>query len=177
MRVYDYDDALARVEMLREWVEGEENPEQYEFPDVEGCIPACMKEKPLEAEAVRRLADKITDETLHRILTAALDLDRISQRLRPAEITEDTREAFMDSNPPLPALLVSFKRHDAIAACFDDESQTMMEAGPEPNFIVEINPGDPESVQQGFNLLGTLCETMAAASRLAEMCPGNNEEG
>jgi len=177
MRVYDYDDALARLEMLREWVEGEENPEQYEFPDVEGSIPAYMKEKPLDAEAVRRLADKTTDETLSRLLNAALNLESTSNKVRPAEISEDAREAFMDSNPPLPALLVSFKRHDAIAGVFDDESQTMMEAAPEPNFIVEINPGDPASAQHAFNILGALCETMAAASRLAEMCPGNNEEG
>jgi hypothetical protein len=118
MRVYDYDDALARVEMLREWVEGEENPEQYEFPDVEGCIPPYMKEKPLEAEAVRRLADKTTDETLYGLLNAALNLESTSNKVCPAEISEETREAFMDSNPPLPALLVSFKRHDAVAACF-----------------------------------------------------------
>ncbi len=178
IRVYDYDDALARLEMLREWVDGEENPEQYEFPDVEDCIPACMKEKPLEPRTVRGIAGKTKDEILGRLLNAALDLERISQKVSPAEISEATREAFMDSNPPLPALLVSFKRHDAIAACFDDESQTMMEAGPEPNFIVEINPGDPASAQHAFNnILGVLCETMAAASRLAEMCPGNNEEG
>jgi len=177
MRVYDYDDALARVEMLRDWVEGEENPEQYEFPDVEGCIPAYMKEKPLEGEAMRQLAQETKDETLRRILNAAPDLERISQKFRPADISEATREAFMDSNPPLPALLVSFKRHDAIAGVFDDESQTMMEAAPKPNFIVEINPGDPASVQQALETLGVLCETMAAAGRLAEMCPGNNEEG
>jgi hypothetical protein len=177
MRVYDYDDALARVEMLRDWVEGEENPEQYEFPDVEGCIPPYMKEKPLEPRTVRGIAGKTKDEILGRLLNAVLNLESTSHKFRPAEISEETREFFMDSNPPLPALLVSFKRHDAISACFDDESQTMMEAGPEPNFIVEMNPGDPASVQQAFNVLGTLCETMAAASRLAGMCPGNNEEG
>ena len=177
IRVYDYDDAFARLEMLREWVEGEENPEQYEFPDVEGCIPAPMKEKPLEAETVRGIAGKTKEEILGRLLNAVLDLDRISQRLRPAEISEETREFFMDSNPLLPGLLVSFKRHDAISACFDDESQAMLEAGPEPNFIAEINPADPASAQHAFNILGVLCETMAAASRLAGMCPGNNEEG
>ncbi|MGH9454636.1 MAG: hypothetical protein ACRD2O_11780, partial [Terriglobia bacterium] len=101
VRVYDYDDALARVEMLREWVEGEKNPEEYEFPNVEACIPATMKAKPLEAEAVRQLAQEARDETLGRILNAALDLEKISQKLRPAEISEETREVFMDSNPPL----------------------------------------------------------------------------
>ena len=37
VRVYDYHDAEERVEMLREWYEGEENADQYEMPDVEGC--------------------------------------------------------------------------------------------------------------------------------------------
>jgi hypothetical protein len=175
-RVYDFEDALDRLEVLREWVEGEESPEEYELPDVESCIPAAMEEEPLEAESVWRLAQETNGETVRQILTATLDLDRVSQKLRPAGVSEETREVFMDSNPPLPALLVSFKRHDAIAACFDEESQGMMEAEPEPNLIVEIDPGDPASVLQAFGLLGALCETMAAASRLAALLPGNNEE-
>jgi len=49
VRVYDYHDAEERVDMLREWYEGEENPEQYEVPDVEGCTPECLKEQPLSS--------------------------------------------------------------------------------------------------------------------------------
>ena len=26
--------------MMREWIEGEPDEDQYEIPDVEGCIPA-----------------------------------------------------------------------------------------------------------------------------------------
>jgi len=43
VRVYDYRDAEERVDMLREWYEGEENPEQYEVPDIERCTPRCLK--------------------------------------------------------------------------------------------------------------------------------------
>ena len=39
VRIYDFQDGLERVDMRKEWIEGEENSEQYEFPDVEGCIP------------------------------------------------------------------------------------------------------------------------------------------
>jgi hypothetical protein len=53
----------------------------------------------------------------------------------------------------------------------------MMEVGPEPSFIVEIDPVDPGSVQRAFDALAVLCETMAAASRLAALLPGNKEEG
>ena len=83
----------------------------------------------------------------------------------------------MDSNPPLPALLISFKRHDAALACYDDESQAFLEASPEPNLIVEIDPTDQPGVRRAFDTLAVLCETMAAASRLAALLPGNNQEG
>ena len=82
----------------------------------------------------------------------------------------------MDSNPPLPALLVSFKRHDSISASFDDESQAFLEASPEPNLIMEIDPADHASVRHAFDTLGVVCETMAAASRLAALLPGNEPE-
>jgi hypothetical protein len=174
-KVYDYEDALDRVEMLREWLAGEENPEEYELPDVEGCIPAYLREQPLEANAVRQIANEAKDERIAQILRSAFSLSAISQRHSRSEISDETREVFMDSNPPLPALLVSFRRHDAIAACFDEESQGMMEAEPEPNLIAEIDPGDVASVGQAFALLGSFSDTMAAASRLASLLPGNEE--
>ncbi len=177
VRVYDFRDAQDRVEMLREWTEGEADPEQYEFPDVEGCIPQPMKLKPLSLKHVRQLAGGINDQSCRQLLQAALDLNKISRRLRRPEISEETREAFMDSNPPLPALLISFKHHDAVSACFDDEGQAFLEASPEPNLIVEIDPADRGGVRRAFDTLAVLCETMAAASRLAALLPGNNQEG
>lgn len=36
--------------------------------------------------------------------------------------------------PLLPALLIVFEEHDAIAACFDEESQHMLEGSAEPTF-------------------------------------------
>src|SRR5207249_4265 len=108
VRVYDVRDAQYRVEMLREWTEGEADQEQYEFPDVEGCIPPSMKLKPLSLKHVRQLAVGITDQLSRQLVEAALDLNKISRRLRRPEISEETREALMDSNPPLPALLISF---------------------------------------------------------------------
>jgi hypothetical protein len=74
VRVYDFRDAQYRVEMLREWVEGEDNPEQYESPDVEGCIPPAMKLKPLALKHVRQLAVGIDDQLGRQLVRAALDL-------------------------------------------------------------------------------------------------------
>jgi hypothetical protein len=176
LRAYDFRDALERVEMWREWAEGEGGADQYEIPDVESCIPAEMKEEPLKAGALGELLSQMQDDG-RGLIEAALTLDRISQRLQRPEISDETREAFMDSNPPLPALLVSFKRDDSIAGVFEEEGQAMLEACPEPSFIVEIDPGDAGSVQRAFDALAVLCETMAAASRLAALLPGNREEG
>lgn len=175
VRVYDYRDALERVEMWKDWIEGEANAEEYEIPEVEGSIPAAMKEKPLSIEALRRLITSLQDERIRRLLEAAVNLDRISRAPSPPEISESTREAFMDANPPLPALLISFKRQDAITGCFDEESEAMLEVTPEPCFLAEINPRDARSVRQAFGSLATLSKTLAAASRLAGLLPGHNE--
>jgi hypothetical protein len=174
-RVYDFDDALDRVEMLRDWLEGEPNPEEYELPDVEGCLPKYMQAQPLEFDTLRIFAQKTNDHRIARILTAVLNLNRVSKKVQRAEISDETREMYMDSNPPLPVLLVTLNRHDAVAGCFDEDSQGMLEAEPEPNLIVELNPGERPSVQQAFEALATLCETMAAASRLMCLLPGNEE--
>lgn len=50
VRVYEYDDAGERVEVLREWYEGDEDAEQCEVPDIEGCTPKCLKEQPMSLE-------------------------------------------------------------------------------------------------------------------------------
>jgi len=176
MRPYDYRDALERVDMWHEWAEQEGNADEYELPDVERCIPAEMKEEPLKAGALRELITQMQDDGLRGLIEAALALDRVSQRMQRPDISEVTREARMDSNPPLPALLVSFKRGDPIAGCFDEEGQTLLEASPEPSFIAEIDPENAESVRHGFDALAVLCETMATASRLAALLPANNEE-
>jgi hypothetical protein len=175
-RPYDYQDALERVEMWKEWIEGEENPEQYEFPDVEGCIPAEMRMEPLDTEGLRDLTNGIKDGVVRRLIQAALDLDQVSRQVKPPEISEETREALMDCNPPLPALLVSFRDQDGVVAAFDEDSQAMLEAEPEPSFLAEIVPADAASVRQAFDSLAGLCETLATASRLMTLLPGSQQE-
>jgi hypothetical protein len=176
-RIYDYQDALERVEVWKEWTEGEEHAEQYELPDVEGCIPPGMKQESLNVEGLRDLMNGVNDDGVHRLVEAAVALDQVSRRLNCPEISEQSREALMDCNPPLPALLVSFKHQDAICGCFDEDSQTMLEAEPEPSFFAEINPAAVQTVRQAFDSLAALCETLAAASRLMAVLPGNDEQG
>ena len=175
VRVYDYHDAEERVDMLREWYEGEENPEQYEVPDIEGCTPKCLKEPSLSLRGLKNLSHRIRSQKVKALVKGLLDLCWISKRAKHPEFTEDMGEQLMDSNPPLPCLLAAFSSGDAVVGCFDDEAQTAMETTPQPNLIIPLKLSDPTSVRQGFRTLGVMCDTLAVASRLIDLMPGNEE--
>ncbi len=175
VRVYDYRDAVERVEMLREWYEGEENPEQYEVPDVEGCTPKCLKEAPLSLRGLKVLGQSITDKEIKPLIAGLLELCRVSNQAKRPEFTDDMGEQLMDSNPPLPCLLAAFSSGDAVVGCFDDEAQTAMETTPHPNLIIPLKLADPPTIRHGFRTLAVACETLAAASRLIDLMPGNED--
>ena len=175
VRVYDYRDAEERVDMLRQWYEGEENADQYELPDVEGCTPSCLKETPLSRRELYSLRQRITNQTVTALADSLLELCRVSQRAKQPEFTEDMGEQLMDSSPPLPCLLAAFSQDDAIVGCFDDEGQTAMEVTPQPNLIIPLKLSEPGSVNKAFRTLGIACETLAATSRLIDLMPGNDD--
>ncbi len=175
VRVYDYHDAEERVEMLREWHEGEENSDQYEVPDVEGCTPKSLKEQPLSLRRLKELNEEVHDLQVRALLMGSLELCRISKQAKRPEFTEDMGEQLMDSNPALPCLLAAFSSGDAVVGCFDEEGETAMEVTPQPNVIIPLKFRDPVSVGQAFRTLAVLCRTLAAASRLIDLMPGNEE--
>jgi hypothetical protein len=149
VRVYDYHDAEERVEMLLEWYEGEENADQYEIPDVEGCTPKSLKETSLNLCELKKFNEEVRDPQLKALIAGLLELCRISKQAKRPDFTEDMGEQLMDSNPALPT--------------------------PQPNVIIPITLCDPASVRKGFRTLGVVCETLAAASRLIDLTPGNEE--
>jgi hypothetical protein len=175
VRVYDYHDAEERVQMLREWYESEENADQYEIPDVEGCTPKSLKEMPLNLCELKKLNEEVRDPRMKGLITGLLELCRISKQATRPEFTEDMGEQLMDSNPALPCLLAAFSSGDAVVGCFDDEAQTAMEVTPQPNVIIPLRLSDGKSVRDGFRTLAVVCETLAAASRLIDLMPGNEE--
>lgn len=175
VRVYDYHDAEERVGMLREWHEGEENADQYELPDVEGCTPKSLKEKPRSLCGVKKINEEVRDPQVRGLIKGLLELCRISKQAKRPDFTEDMGEQLMDSNPALPCLLAAFSSGDAVVGCFDEEAETAMEVTPQPNVIIPLKPGDGLSVRDGFRTLAVVCETLAAASRLIDLMPGNEE--
>jgi len=175
IRAYDYRDAEERAEMLREWAAQEPDVDQYEFPDVEGAIPACMRQAALDEGEIAQLKDKINDPLATKLVDALLALDRMSAQAERPEIDDSIRERLSDCNPPLPCLLAVFAEGDSIAGCFDEEAQGMMEVEPEPNIIIPFDPTDMASVQRTFHTFGVACQTIAAASRVIDLMPGNDQ--
>ena len=119
IRVYDYHEAQERVLMLREWIEGEPDEDQYEIPDVAGCIPSCMKARPLGHRSLREVRSRVKGRDAKTFLEGAIELARISEQAKRPELTDEMREEMGDMNPPLPGLLAVFKSEDAIEGCFD----------------------------------------------------------
>jgi hypothetical protein len=175
LRVYDYRDAQERVAMLRDWIESEEDQDQYEIPDVEGCIPACMRRRPLSLKRLRELISKVEKRETRDLLNAVLELSEVSEQAKRPELTEEMREELCDTNPALPSLLAVFAQNDAIEGCFDEEAQTMTEVTPEPSVIIPLNAHDAVSVRQAFHAFGVICKTLAVASRLIDRMPGNEQ--
>jgi len=175
VRVYDYHDAEERVDMLREWYEGEEDREQYEVPDIEGCTPKCLNQPALSFRSLKGLARGTRDTEVQALLLGLLKLCHVSSRAKRPDFTDDIGEQLMDANPPLPCLLAAFTQGDAVVGCFDDEAQTAMETTPHPNLIIPLQLSDPSNVRHGFRILSVVCETLAAASRLIDLMPGNDD--
>lgn len=175
IRIYDYRDAEERWENLLDWIANEPDAGQYELPDVQGSIPPCMKQAPLKQGELIRLKDKISDPLAAGLAEAVLGLNMVSRSAERPTLGDDVGELLSDCNPPLPSLLAIFAESDAIEACFQEESEYMMEVTPEPNLILPLDPADIASVRGTFYSFGVACETLAAASRLMDLMPGNDE--
>ena len=175
LRVYDYRDAEERAETLREWAAQEPDADQYELPDVAGSIPPCMGQEALNEGELAHLKDRINDPIVTKLVGAALALDHLSAQAERPELDDDIGQELSDCNAPLPCLLAVFAESDAISASFDEDAQGMMEVGPEPNIIIPFDLADTASVQRTFHMFGVACQTIAAASHIIDLMPGNDQ--
>lgn len=175
IRIYDYRDAQERAETLREWAAQEPDADQYEIPDVAASILPCMGQEELNEGDLACLMDKINDPIAVNLLNAVLALDNVSKQAERPELDENIREELPDCNPPLPCLVAVFVDGDAVSASFDEEAQGMMEVEPEPNIIIPFDPSNTHSVQRAFHIFGVTCQTIAQASGLIDLMPGNDQ--
>lgn len=158
MRIYNHDEALQYEERMREYAEDDpENREQYEFPEVEKALPECIRStmKCDDHRAFVRHARRLLRE--HRRgrfgpwIERLRKIDRLSRIRLP--IDARFREDGGYDSIPLPSLVVAFKDHDAIVACFDEECQYMLESSAEPTLGVVFSPKESEEVKNTVRLV------------------------
>jgi hypothetical protein len=168
IRVYDHRDALERVEQLREWYEADPECETVELPAVDAAIPDCLRRKwpPLKERFVEHLAGQVRNRKARALLEGVIELNHISLEGKRPDIGERAQARLMDANPPVPALVAVFGKHDAIEGCFDEECQGMLECPPEPNVILPFRVEDAKSVREAFRLLAVICNVLRQGARL-----------
>jgi hypothetical protein len=157
MRIYNHDDAFQYEERLHEYAEDDpENKEQYEFPEVEKALPECIR-KTLKhktdtwALEARRLLLRHRNGRYRSWIERLRKIQRLS-RIRLNQSRDFLEHGGYD-DPPLPSLLVVFKEHDAITACFDEEAQHMLEGSSEPAVGVVFRPQSPEEIRQALRIV------------------------
>ncbi|MFL6305898.1 MAG: hypothetical protein ACJ72H_20395 [Candidatus Sulfotelmatobacter sp.] len=141
MRIYDHDDALMYEEQLRDYINEDDtaNPDEYEFPEVKKALPAYI-EQTLDTKwtvAGQRLLASRANGPHGSWIRRLGALNRLA-RVKVATDGEAVRGNY--DGPPLPALVLAFRDQDAIVACFDEESQHMLEASSEPTLCVVFAP-------------------------------------
>jgi hypothetical protein len=173
MRIYNHDDALMYEERLREYAEEDEegNRGQYEFPEVEKALPECIR-KTLKRDASdwkthdRRLLRRFRNGRYSSWIERLRSIQRLSRL--PLKQSRDYLESGYYDDPPLPSLLVSFKEHDAIIACFDEEGQSMMEGTAEPTLCVVFSPRKAGEVRYARRIVERFVAFNCALFQLVE---------
>jgi hypothetical protein len=153
MRIYNHDDALEYEERMKEYAEEDENPGEYEFPEVEKALPECIRLTMrggcgVRAIQARRLLSPRCDGKFQSWFKRLRTIERLSRV--PLRSDPSFREEGGYDMIPLPSMVVAFKEHDAIVACFDEESQYMLEGSAEPALGVVFSPREPEEVRRAF---------------------------
>jgi hypothetical protein len=157
MRVYDHEDALQYEERQREYAEDdEENADQYELPEVEKGLPECIRLN-LKGEGRARALKNRRMLVRHRQGRFGSWIERVRTIERRARLYrnsgKDLNESGYYDSPPVPSLLIVFKHHDVVAACFDEESQYMLESTPEPALSIVFSPDNPEEIARARKVI------------------------
>ena len=179
MWIYNHDNALMYEERMREYAaeDDAENQGQYEFPEVEKALPECIRKTQKHESPDWKAHDR---ELLRRFRNGKFSswFERLRRIQRLSRLPLKQSREFLESgyydDPPLPSLLVAFKEHDAITACFDEEGQSMMEGTAEPAVCVVFSPRKPDEVRQALRIadrfIALNCELFLLIEEIQEKC-------
>ena len=173
MWIYNHDNALIYEERMRDYAaeDDAENQGQYEFPEVEKALPECIRKtqkrespdwKAHDRDLLRRFRNGKFSSWFERLRRIQC-LSRL-----PIKQSREYLELGYYDDPPLPSLLVAFKEHDAITACFDEEGQSMMEGTAEPTVCVVFSPRKPDEVRQALRIVDRFIALNCELFRLIE---------
>ena len=173
MRIYNHDDALQYGERMHEYAaDDEENREQYEFPEVEKALPECIR-KTLRSDDhysftrnARRILRRHAGGQYRSWIERLREIQQLSRVKLPTDI--HFREDGGYDTIPLPSLMIAFKEHDAIVACFDEESNYMLEGSAEPTVGVVFSPKKPEEVRRAMRVVARFVVLNCALFQLVE---------
>jgi hypothetical protein len=134
-----------------------------------------MRQTALNEVELACLKARIKDPLAATLVEAAVNLDRVSAQANRPELSDNIGQQLSDCNPPLPCLLAVFAEGDSVGAAFDEEADGMLEVTPQPNLIIPFDPTDVDNVRVAFRALGVACDTIAAATKLIDLMPGNDK--
>jgi hypothetical protein len=164
VRVYDDLDAGERIEQMKEWAEGEEDPDSCEIPKLEPDLPECLRGREFGANQRPRAVLSLPPiPELRRVVEVTLELERVSSAVARPNVDKDLLEqerSYHSLDSPLPVILIYFRPGDAITACFDNECEFWGQETPEPNLIVPLRPDDPNTVRSALQVIQTLMRVL-----------------
>ncbi len=177
MRLYNHVDALMYEERLKEYAEMDDKASQaqYEFPGVEEALPYAIRATLKRDDTNWRLKSRgllqsHREGTYRAWIEGLMRIQRFC-RLRIPSSPDPNDNGYYDQ-PPLPSLLVAFRDHDAIVACFDEESQHMLEGSFEPTLSVIFAPANRQEVQTAIRtvarFVAVICEVCVMTEMLKE---------
>jgi DNA-binding transcriptional ArsR family regulator len=173
MWIYNHDNALMYEERMRDYAaeDDAENQGQYEFPEVDKALPECIrktqKRESLDWKAHDRALLRRFRNGKYSSWFERLRRIQCLSRLQLKQSREFLELGYYD-DPPLPSLLVAFKEHDAITACFDEEGQSMMEGTAEPTVCVVFSPRQPDQVRHAIRIVDRFIALNCALFELVE---------
>lgn len=177
VRVYDDSDARDRIEQMKEWVEEGDDEESYEIPKLEADLPACLRNRNRPDSAKTLASFPLSrDAALKKLVELALELEKVSHSVELPKLDEYLLQDIRDRHSldmPLPSIVLYFRNGDAVTACFDNECEFWGQETPEPNLIVQLQPGDPSSVHEALSVIEALLRVLVLTVEIKKLAePG-----